>query len=135
MSSRTVATSTTSSSFIRRTSSRLRGAVLSHSAVKAGTTQWSTAYVRARRSRSHGVGGLIDLNANPRSEVKPQRVDRWRTDRHCSYEMLCSSKLLADVCLDKRKTGEGIEDSLGIQDRKKGFEVLAFYVPQRYDGR
>ena len=98
MSSRTVVTSTTSSMLICRASLRLRGTVLSHSEDKAGEIQWSTEYARASRSWSNGVGGLIDLMASLRIEAKPQRVERCSTDFHCSYERLCSSKSLADVC-------------------------------------
>ena len=76
MSSRTVDTSTTSSMLISRASDKVRGVDLSHNADNAGTTQSSTEYVRASRSRSCGVGGSIEFNANLRIEVKPQRVER-----------------------------------------------------------
>ena len=97
MCSRTVATSTTSSIFIPRASSRSRGSVLSQRAIKAGTTHWSIVYLRARTRRSYGVGGSIDSNANLRRDTKPQRVDRSRTDFHCSYDRSRSSKLEPDV--------------------------------------
>ena len=39
----------------------------------------------------------MDFRASLRSDAKPQREDRWRTDFHCSYERPCSSKSLVDV--------------------------------------
>jgi len=131
MSSRTLATSTTSSILIPRASSKLRDAVLSHSAVKAGTIQSSTAYVRARRSRSDAVGGLIDLNVNLRSEEKPQRVDRWRIDLHCSYERSCSSKFLADVCTSiNRKQEKVLRTHSGYKTERKASKSLHSTSPR-----
>jgi len=60
------------------------GVLLPHNEDNAGTTQSSTEYVRASRSRSCGVGGLMVANASLRVEVKPQRVERRRTDFHSS---------------------------------------------------
>ena len=131
MCSRTVATSTTSSTFIPRASSRLIGAVLSHSAVNAGTIQWSTEYLRARRSRSHAVGGSIDLSANFRSESKPQRVDRWRTDLHCSYDRSCSSKFLAGVYTSiNRKDDKVLRTHSGYRIERKASKSLLSTSPR-----
>ena len=39
----------------------------------------------------------MDFRASLRSDAKPQREERWRTDFHCSYERPCSSKSLVDA--------------------------------------
>ena len=107
--------------------------VLSHNADRAGRIQWSTPYVRARRSCSHAVGGLTDLKASLRSEEKPHRDDRWRTDLHCSYERLCSSKFLAGGCKKPGRQGKGFANLLGIYDREEGLKILAVDLAQGYD--
>jgi hypothetical protein len=39
----------------------------------------------------------MDFRASLRSDAKPQREERWRTDFHRSYERPCSSKSLVDA--------------------------------------
>jgi hypothetical protein len=53
-------------------------------------------YVVGKREEligSWGIDGQL-------SGLSPQRVDKWRTNLHCSYERLCSSKFLETVNLD-----------------------------------
>jgi hypothetical protein len=73
----------------------------------------------------------MDLIASLRSEAKPQRVDKWRTDFHSLYERSGSSKSLhIDVPSTSRKCEWWNNYLLGIYDREEGLEVFALYVTE-----
>jgi hypothetical protein len=73
----------------------------------------------------------MDRIASLRSEVKPQRVDKWRTDFHSSYERSGSSKSLhADVPSTSRQCEWRNNNLLGIYDREEGLKVFALNLTE-----
>ena len=73
----------------------------------------------------------MDLIASLRSEVKPQRVDKWRTDFHSSYERSGASKSLhADVLSTSRQREWWNNNLLGIYGREEGLKVFALDVTE-----